>query len=95
MIQQMAAYTFADPTPILYVPWIITKRGGVMSGRIGALKPGKLGLSYKVYKWIDAGTGDLSVLPSHESIRTTVGDVATSTSKNWRHTENMGTHVQG
>ncbi len=37
------------------------------SGRSGALKPGKLGLDCNANKRSDAGTGDLGVLPTHET----------------------------
>ncbi len=36
------------------------------SGRSGALKPDRLGLSCKAINCSDAGTGDLSVLPTHD-----------------------------
>ncbi len=39
---------------------------GVNSGCSGALKPGKLGLSFKANKCSDAGTGDPGVLTTHE-----------------------------
>ncbi len=45
----------------------------VKSGRSGALKPGKLGLSYKANKCSDVETGDLGVLTTHQKI--TNGDV--------------------
>ncbi len=35
-----------------------------MSGRSGAHKPDKLGLSCKAYKYSDAGTGDFVVSPT-------------------------------
>ncbi len=35
--------------------------------RSGALRPGKLGVSCKANKFSDAGTGDLGVLPTHET----------------------------
>ncbi len=37
------------------------------SGRSGALKPGRLGLSCKANKCSDAGTGDLGMLTTHET----------------------------
>ncbi len=37
------------------------------SPRSGAIKPGELGLSCKANKCNDAGTGDLGVLPTHET----------------------------
>ncbi len=49
----------------LPINWIKTKRGrGVKSGRSGARKQGKLGLSCKANKCSDAGTGDPGVLPT-------------------------------
>ncbi len=36
------------------------------SGRSGALKPDRLGLSCKANKYSDAGTGGLGVLTTHE-----------------------------
>ncbi len=41
---------------------------GVKSGRSGTLKLGKLGLSCKANKCGDAGTGDLGVLTTHETL---------------------------
>ncbi len=38
------------------------------SGGSGALKPDRLGLSCKVNRRRDAGTGDLGVLTTHESL---------------------------
>ncbi len=35
--------------------------------RKGALKPGRLGLSYKINNCSDSGTGGLGVLATHES----------------------------
>ncbi len=49
------------------VTWIQTKREGVKSGRPGTRKLDRLGLSYKANKCSDAGAGDLSVLPTHET----------------------------
>ncbi len=49
------------------VTWIKTKRKGEKSGRSGALKPGKLGVSRRDNKCSDAGTGDLGVLPNHKT----------------------------
>ncbi len=37
------------------------------SGRPGAHEPDKLGFSCKVNECSDAGTGDLGVLPTHET----------------------------
>ncbi len=44
------------------------KGGRVKSGRSGAPKPDKLGLSCKTNKRSDAGTGDLGVLPIYEAL---------------------------
>ncbi len=41
--------------------------GCVKSGRSDALKPDRLGLSYKANKCSDIGAGDLGVLPNPES----------------------------
>ncbi len=60
-------HTSADQTPTPCVPWVKTKMEGVKSGSSGPHKPGKLGLSYKTNKCSDAGTGDLGVLPTHET----------------------------
>ncbi len=45
---------------------IKANREGVKSGGSGAHKPSRLGLIGKATKCSDAGTGDLSVLPTHE-----------------------------
>ncbi len=45
----------------------LKRGGGVKSGRSGALKPDKLGLSCKAHNCSDAGTGDLGVLTTHET----------------------------
>ncbi len=50
------------------VTWIKTKREDVKSGRSGALKPDRLGLSCKANKCSDTGTGDLGVLTTHETL---------------------------
>ncbi len=47
--------------------WTKIEREGVKSGRSDAHKPGKLGLSCIAGKCSDAGTGDLGVLPTHET----------------------------
>ncbi len=47
--------------------WILTKREGVKSGRFGALKPDKLGLSCKANNCNDVGSGGLGILPTHET----------------------------
>ncbi len=46
--------------------WIKTEMVGVKSGRSDALKPSWLGLSCKANTCRDGGTGDLSVLSTHE-----------------------------
>ncbi len=48
------------------ITWIITKREGVKSGRSGAHKPAKLGLSSKANTCSGTGTEDLSVLPTRD-----------------------------
>ncbi len=49
------------------VTWLKTKIGGVKSGSSGAHKLDKLGLSYEARSCRGAGTGDLGVLPTHET----------------------------
>ncbi len=56
------------PTRFPTITWIKTKREGVKSGRSGAHKPDKLGVSCKVNKCSDAEIGDLGVLPTHEAL---------------------------
>ncbi len=65
----MAVLSSSYPLRPHRVTWIKTKREGVYvkSGRSGALKPGKLGLGCEANKCSDAGTGDLGVLPTHET----------------------------
>ncbi len=55
------------PMRPLRVAWIKTKKEGVKSGCSGGYKPDKLGLSYKASKCSGIGTGDLGVLPTHET----------------------------
>ncbi len=49
------------------VPWIKSKRKDAKSGRSGAIKPDKLGLSRKANKCGDAGAGDFGALSTHET----------------------------
>ncbi len=49
------------------VTWIKTKREGVKSGFSGALKPGRLGLGFKVNKCCDVWIWDLGVQTTHET----------------------------
>ncbi len=49
------------------VTWVKTKREGVKSGRSSALEPGKLGMSCKANKCSDVETGELGMLPIHET----------------------------
>ncbi len=53
------------------------------SGRSGALKPDRLGLSCRATKCSDAGTGDLGMLTAHETCRLnpTRANAITSTNK--------------
>ncbi len=64
-------HTSADQTPISYIPvaspGLKPKGVGMKSGRSGALKTDKLGLSCKANKCSDAGTGDFDVLTIHET----------------------------
>ncbi len=59
-------HTSADQTEIPCVPWIKAQGEDVNSGRPGAHKPDKIGLSCKANKCSDAGTGDLGVLSIRE-----------------------------
>ncbi len=68
----MNASVVSTPLPIkllsLASPGFKKEREGVYvkSGRSGALKPDRLGLTCKVNKCSNAGTGDLSVPTTHE-----------------------------
>ncbi len=68
------------------------EKEGVMSGRSGAHKPDKLGLSYKAYKYSDAGTGDLVVSPTHEGSVCPGLDELASSAREWpcRALDNRG-----
>ncbi len=72
-------HTSADQTHIPCVPVASPGREDVKSRCSGALKPDRLGLSYKANKCSDAGTGDLSVLPTHETSPWLALDDASST----------------
>ncbi len=74
MVQQMVVLSAhlcrpkSYPLPLRRVTWIKTRReGGVKSGRSGALKPDRRGLSCKANKRSNGGTGDLGVITTHES----------------------------
>ncbi len=54
-------------TPVASLGFKPKGRVCVKSGCSGALKPVKLGLSCKDNKCCDAGTGDLNVLPTHDT----------------------------
>ncbi len=62
MALQLAHICRANSYPLS--PWFKIKRGGVKS----TLKPGELGLSCKANQCNDAGTGDLGVLPTHNTL---------------------------
>ncbi len=51
----------------LRVTWIKTKRESVVSGRVGTLEPGKLGLGCKANQCSDAWIEGLGLLTPHET----------------------------
>ncbi len=51
---------------------------GVKSGRSGAHKPDKLGMSCKANKYSHAGTGDLCVLPTQETSSLKIDDAGST-----------------
>ncbi len=79
LIQHLLTYrlggVFSTPLPIKLLPTVPLSRhlvqnqkgGCAKSGRSGAHKLDKLGLSCKADKCSDTGAGDLGALPTHET----------------------------